>query len=110
MKKPTIPTSEIRGGNVSPEVYNWRMYRHITLQKLGLGVGPMSCGKTIENSNKTYQEQADRFSTDYATFEEFDSDINLVLSCLERMEYAPKDIVDKLERAVKETNRKSELA
>ena len=44
----------------------------------------------------------ERFSTNYKTREEFEKDRNEILDYLDRMEYAPEDLVTKVSETVKE--------
>lgn len=86
---------------VSPEESRWRKYYRELMVNVGMMPGYYD-GGTATHSKKEKRLSVERFSTNYKTRDEFEDDRLKILNYMERREYAPEDLVNKVMQTIKE--------
>lgn len=95
--------SNIGNRTLTEEEKQWRRYYRVVMTSIKLMPDHYDCTQsdTVKSIVKTNNGQ---FSSNYNSKEDFDRDRDIILQYLDRKEYAPKELVDKVAQTVKELN------
>lgn len=105
MSKQKILVSSIGTRVLTPEEKARRRYERSILLRLGVLPSYFTDKGSNKIAEKKMSSRADgRFSTNYATYEEYIHDANAIIDIVFSGGYAPEELVSKVEHTVKELN------
>lgn len=103
MSKQKVLVSSIGKNVLTPEERNRKNYERHILLRIGV-IPPYFTGNDNSMSIDDLKNKKGRFSTNYATYEEFIHDRTIVFELVTNGKHAPEELVSKVEHTVKELN------